>query len=185
MTEPIHILGVAGSLRQKSYNRAALQAAMEMLPEGVTLETFDISPIPLFNEDVEGKGYPEPVQQFKARIAACDGMLIATPEYNYSLPGVLKNALDWASRPNSTTPLSGKPLAIMGVSGGPWGTARAQLALRQSCVFLNMHPLNRPNVQINHAASKFDADGRLTDEPSRQLIRSLLQALAHWTRKLK
>lgn len=185
MTDPIHVLGFAGSLRQKSYNRAALRAARELLPEGMSLEIFDIAPIPPFNEDVEAQGYPEPVQQFKARIAAADALLISTPEYNYSMPGVMKNALDWASRPIATTPLSGKPVAIMGVTTGPWGTARAQLHLRQSCVYFNAHPLNRPIVQIDRAERKFDAEGQLTDEPTRQLIRSLLEALATWTRKLR
>lgn len=185
MPETIHILAVAGSLRQKSYNRAALRAAQELLPANMTLEICDIGAIPLFNEDVEAQGYPQPVQELKARIAASDAMLISTPEYNYSLPGVLKNALDWASRPASATPLNGKPLAIMGVSSGPWGTARAQLHLRQSCVYFNMHPLNRPVVQISHAEAKFDADGHLKDEATRTQIRALLEALDVWARKLK
>ena len=185
MTEAIHVLAVAGSLRQRSYNRAALHAALELLPEGMTLEVCDIGDIPLFNEDIEAQGYPLPVQQFKARIAAADAMLISTPEYNYSVPGVLKNALDWASRPASSTPLNGKPLAIMGVSSGPWGTARAQLHLRQSCVYFNMHPLNKPVVQISHAETKFDADGRLKDEVARNQIRGLLEALGIWARRLK
>ena len=131
------------------------------------------------------KGYPAAVQQFKARIAASDAMLISTPEYNYSIPGVLKNALDWASRPASSTPLNGKPLAIMGVSSGPWGTARAQLHLRQSCVYFNMHPLNKPVVQISHAEAKFDAVGNLKDAAARHQILTLLEALGEWARKLK
>jgi chromate reductase, NAD(P)H dehydrogenase (quinone) len=184
MTEAIHVLGIAGSLRKKSYNLAALHAAMDVLPEAMTLEIYDIAAIPLFNQDVEALGFPESVQHFKARIAAANALLIATPEYNYSIPGVLKNALDWASRPATEMPLSEKPLAIMGVSGGPWGTARAQLALRQSCVYMNMHPLNRPVLQVPHAESKFDADGKLTDEATRQHIRGLLVALASWARRL-
>ncbi len=185
MSDPIHVLGFAGSLRKKSYNAAALRAAQQLLPEGLSLEIFDISPIPMFNEDVEAVGYPEPVQHFKARIAAADALLIATPEYNYSMPGVMKNALDWASRPANQTPLSGKPLGIMGASAGPWGTARAQLHLRQSCVYFNSLPLNKPVVQIARAALKFDAEGRLIDEPTRQEIRALLEALAVWTRRLR
>lgn len=185
MAEAIHVIAVAGSLRQKSYNRAALHAAEELLPEGMTLEVFDIGGIPLFNEDIEAQGYPAAVQQFKARIAASDAMLISTPEYNYSIPGVLKNALDWASRPASSTPLNGKPLAIMGVSSGPWGTARAQLHLRQSCVYFNMHPLNKPVVQISHAEAKFDAVGNLKDAAARHQILTLLEALGEWARKLK
>jgi chromate reductase, NAD(P)H dehydrogenase (quinone) len=185
MPDPIHVIAVAGSLRRKSFNRAALRTAQELLPHGMTLEIFDIAPIPFYNEDVEAEGFPEPVQHFKARIAAADAMLISTPEYNYSMPGVLKNALDWAARPANTTPLSGKPLAIMGVSTGPWGTARAQLHLRQSCVFFNALPINKPVVQVAQAATKFDGEGRLTDEPTRQQIRALLEALAEWTRRLR
>ena len=115
MPEHVHVLGIAESLRQKSYNKAALHAASELLPEGMTLEIYDIAPIPLFNQDVEARGDPEPVQHFKARLAAANALLIATPEYNYSMPGVLKNALDWASRPPATTPLGEKPLAILGI----------------------------------------------------------------------
>jgi len=180
----IHVLGIAGSLRAKSYNKAALRAASELLPEGMTLEIYDIAPIPLFNQDVEARGDPEPVQHFKVRLAAANALLIATPEYNYSMPGVLKNALDWASRPPTTTPLGEKPLAIFGASSGPWGTARAQLALRQSAVFMNMHPMNKPALQISHAESKFDADLKLTDETTRQHICAVLVALAAWARRL-
>lgn len=184
MTEPLHVLGIAGSLRQKSYNKAVLRAAAEMLPEGMTLEIFDIADIPLYNEDIEVVGDPEPVRHFKARLAASNALLISTPEYNYSLPGVLKNALDWASRPAPNSQLSEKPLAIIGASSGPWGTARAQLALRQSSVFMNMHPMNRPVLQISHAEAKFDADLKLTDETARQHLRAMLVALAAWARRL-
>ena len=184
MTEHVHVLGIAGSLRQKSYNKAALRAAAEMLPEGMTLDIYDIAPIPLFNADVEAQGDPEPVRDFKARLAAANALLIATPEYNYSMPGVLKNALDLASRPPATTPLGEKPLAIIGASGGPWGTARAQLALRQSAVFMNMHPMNKPPLQIPHAEAKFNADLKLTDEITRQHLHAVLVALAAWARRL-
>ncbi len=185
MSDPIHVLGIPGSLRRKSYNRAALNACAEILPPGMTLEIYDIADIPPFNEDVEAQGYPETVQRFKARIAAADSLLIATPEYNYSMPGVLKNALDWASRPSASTPLADKPLAVFGASTGPWGTARAQLHLRQSCVFFNAHPLNKPVLQINFADRKFDADGKLMDETTRQHLQALLHALAAWTRRLR
>ncbi|AEG61464.1 NADPH-dependent FMN reductase [Desulforamulus ruminis] len=180
----IHILGFAGSLREGSYNRAALRAAQELLPEGVTLEIFDLSPIPLFNEDVEKEGFPEPVQAFKERIAAADALLIATPEYNYSIPGVLKNALDWASRPPGQSPLNDKPVAIMGASAGYFGTARAQYHLRQMCVILNMHPINK-EVFIAGAGDKFDPQGKLADERSRKGISQLLLALKDWTRRLQ
>lgn len=182
--DEIHILGFAGSLRKGSYNRAALRAAEELLPEGVSLETFDLSPIPLYNGDVEDAGIPEPVKRFKERIAAADALLIVTPEYNYSLPGVLKNAIDWASRPIGQNSLSGKPLGMMGASIGLNGTVRAQLHLRQVAVFTNMYPINKPEVFIRQAANKFDEQGYLTDDDLRAQIRALLESLAEWTRRL-
>ncbi len=184
MADPIHVLGFSGSLRRGSYNTALLRAAAELLPEGMTLETFDLAPIPLYNEDVRAAGYPEPVQEFRKRIATADALLIATPEYNYSIPGVLKNALDWASRlPNP--PLWGKPVAIMGASDGMFGTARAQMQLRQVCVTTNMLPINKPEVLVARAQDKFDANGRLVDETTRRFLRELLEALAAWTRRLQ
>lgn len=185
MSESIHVLGFSGSLRRESYNTSALRAAGELLPDGMTLETFDLSPIPLYNGDVEARRLPEPVVHFKERIAASDALLIVTPEYNYSLPGVLKNAIDWASRPADSSPLNGKPVAIMGASMGPLGTARAQYHLRQVCVFTNMLPVNKPEVMIGRAHEKFDAQGRLVDERSRESIRALLESLAAWTRRLR
>lgn len=184
MTTPIHVLGFAGSLRQGSYNAGLLRAAAELLPADVTLEIFDLTPIPLYNGDIDKEGGPEPVRRFKERIAAADALLIATPEYNYSVPGVLKNALDWASRPMRETPLNGKPLAIMG-AGGMSGTMRAQFHLRQIAVHNDLHVLNKPEVYIARAWEKFDAEGRLNDEPSRQQIAKLLGALAAWTRRLR
>jgi len=184
MTEPVHVLGIAGSLRQKSYDKSVLRAAAEMLPEGMTLKIYDIAPIPLDNADVEAHGDPEPVRHFKPRLAAANALLIATPEYNYSVPGVLKNALDQAPRPPATTPLGEKPPAIIGASGGPWGTARAHLAPRQTAVFMNMHPMNKLPQQIPHAEAKFDADLKLTDETTRQHLRAVLVTLAAWARRL-
>ncbi len=180
----VHVLGFAGSLRQGSFNRAALRAAEELLPPDMTLETFDLAPIPLYNGDVEGEGIPPKVAEFKHRITAADALLIVTPEYNYSVPGVLKNAIDWASRPPGQSALDEKPLAIMGASSGYFGTARAQYHLRQSCVILNMRPLNSPEVFISNAASRFDEAGRLTDEMYRSSIAKLLQALQEWTIRL-
>jgi chromate reductase len=185
MATPVHVLGFAGSLRHGSFNRAALRAAGEVLPDSVTLEVFDLGGIPLYNADVEAQGYPPAVEEFKSRIAAADALLIATPEYNYSVPGVLKNAIDWASRPPDKTPLTNKPVAVLGASPGMMGTGRAQYHLRQMCVFLNLFPLNRPEVFIAHAHQKFDATGKLTDEPTRQVIRKLMEALAAWTRRLR
>ena len=151
----------------------------------MTLELFDIAPIPLYNGDVESRGFPGPVVQFKERIAAADALLIAAPEYNYSIPGVLKNAIDWASRPPDSSPLNGKPLALMGASMGAMGTARGQYHLRQVCVFTNMLPLNRPEVFVARAHEKFDAQGRLSDDSTRSHIRKLLEALRDWTVKLR
>lgn len=184
-TSEVKVLGFAGSLRKSSYNRAALQAVRELLPPGMTLEICDLAPIPLFNEDVERDAFPAVVAEFKERIAAADALLIATPEYNYSIPGVLKNALDWASRPPGQSPLMDKPLAFMGASTGYFGTSRAQYHLRQVCVVLNMHPLNSPEVFISGAASKFDESGRLIDPMFRNGISKLLQALQEWTIRLR
>jgi chromate reductase len=183
MTTPIRVLGFAGSLRKDSFNRAALRTAAELLPESMSLEVFDLRPIPLYDGDVEAAGMPEPVREFRSRITAADALLIVTPEYNYSMPGVLKNAIDWASRPPDQ-PMNGKPVAIMGASQGGFGAARAQYHLRQTCVFVNMLPINKPEVFISAAHQKFDAQGRLTDESALKGIRALLEALAAWTRRL-
>ena len=184
MTQPLTILGIAGSLRKASFNRYALAAARQLAPEGVTVETFDIAPIPLYNQD-EDANPPAAVTELKARVKAADAILFATPEYNYSIPGVLKNAIDWASRPYGDSAWDSKPVAVMGASPGAFGTARAQYHLRQCFVFLNMYQLNRPEVMIGSAPSKFDAQGNLTDETSRKLIRQLLEGLAAWTRRLQ
>ncbi len=181
---PVRVLGFAGSLRKGSYNRAALRAASGVLPAGVTMEIFDLAPIPLYNEDVRAAGFPAPVQSFRERIAAADALLVVTPEYNYSVPGVLKNAIDWASRPPDQ-PFAGKPVAVMGASGGGFGTVRAQLHLRHTFVFLDMLPLNRPEVMISSAQKRFDAEGNLTDEAVRARIADLLAALAAFTRRLR
>ena len=177
----INVLAICGSLRAGSYNRAALRTAIELRPPGMTIETADISAFPLYNEDVRAQGFPPPVETLRRQIAAADALLFVTPEYNYSMPGVLKNAIDWASRPPDQ-PFAGKPVAIMGAAAGMAGSARAQYDLRRSCVFLDMHPLNKPEVLIGQAQTKFDTDGRLTDEVGRGLIRDLLVALEQWTR---
>lgn len=184
MTTTLSILGFAGSLRQGSYNRAILRAAQEMVPSGAKLEIFDLAGIPPFNQDLEMQPL-EKVTEFKAAIRSADALLIATPEYNYSMPGVLKNALDCASRPYGDNALDGKPVAIMGASAGMLGTARAQYHLRQSCVFLNMYPLNRPEVMVPFAQDKIDDNGRLTDQKTREKIAELLEALVVWARRLK
>jgi chromate reductase, NAD(P)H dehydrogenase (quinone) len=172
----VNIVGFTGSLRRASFNLAALRAAQGMMPAGASLEILDLAQIPFFNQDVEAAGVPQVVQDFKAKVAAADAILISTPEYNYSIPPVLKNALDWGSRGESNV-WNGKPLAIISASPGVLGGARAQYHLRQVCVVLNLMPLNRPEVFIMNAHTKFDAEGNLTDEFTRQAIAKLLQAL--------
>ena len=179
----INVLAICGSLRAGSYNRAALRAAIELKPPGMMIETADIGAFPLYNEDVRAQGFPPSVEKLRRQIAAADALLFVTPEYNYSMSGVLKNAIDWASRPPDQ-PFAGKPVAIMGAAAGMAGSARAQYDLRRSCVFLDMHPLNKPEVLIGQAQTKFDAEGRFTDEVGRGLIRDLLVALEGWTRQI-
>jgi chromate reductase len=184
MSHKISILGFAGSLRKGSYNKSLLRAALEMVPADAGLEIFDLEGISPFNQDLESQP-PEKVKNFKARIRAADAILIATPEYNYSIPGVLKNAIDNASRPYGDNAFDGKPVAIMGASIGMLGTARAQYHLRQSLVFLNTYPLNQPEVMVPFAQEKIDQNGRVTDQKTREKIKELLEALVIWTRKLK
>lgn len=182
----VKILGISGSLRKASFNSAALRAAQELAPEGVQLTIHaGLRDIPPYDDDVRtGEGYPPAVKALRAAIKDADALLIATPEYNYSTSGVLKNAIDWASRPPEQ-PFDGKPIAIIGASGGLFGTARAQYDLRKMFVFLNGHVLNKPEVMIAQAATKFDADGRLTDETSRGLIAQQLAALRDWALRLR
>ena len=183
MSNTIRILGIAGSLRKESFNRGALRAAQELAPEGVEIEIFDLDGIPGFNQDQEREP-PAIVAEFKKKIREADAIIFSTPEYNYSIPGVLKNAIDWASRPYGDSAWDGKPAAIMGASGGNIATARAQYDLRKSMVFLNMFPINKPEVMIGGAGDKFDAEGNLTDETTRDFIRQQVEALVEWTRRL-
>ena len=183
MAADLRILGIAGSLRKQSYNRAALRAAQQIVPEGATLEIFELEGIPLYNQDLNDTP-PEPVRDLKAKVRAADAILFVTPEYNFSIPGVLKNAIDWASRANRENVWAGKPVALMGVSTGLLGSSRAQYHLRQVFVFLDMHPINKPEVMIAKAAEKFDAELNLTDPTARDLVAALLKALVEWTRRL-
>ena len=183
MNKPIRILGIAGSLRRESYNRAALRTATQLVPEGAILETFELDGIPVFNLD-EDQNPPAKVAELKRRIREADAILFVTPEYNYSVPGVLKNAIDWASRPYGDSAWNGKPEAIMGASPGAIGTARAQYHLRQILVYLNMFPINQPEVMIGNAAARFDKEGNLTDETTKDFIHQLLQNLVEWTRRI-
>jgi len=174
---------IVGSLRRDSYNRAALRAATELVPEGASIEIFELDGIPGFNQDEE-QNPPAKVVELKRRIREADAILFVTPEYNYSVPGVLKNAIDWASRPYGDSAWNGKPAAIMGASVGTIGTARAQYHLRQMMVFLNMFPVNQPEVMIGNASERFDASGNLTDDATKDFIRQLLRSLTDWTRRI-
>jgi chromate reductase, NAD(P)H dehydrogenase (quinone) len=184
MNDPLLILGIAGSLRRDSYNRATLQAAQELTPASARIDVFDIDGLPGFNQDDERQP-PTKVVELKQQIRSADAILFVTPEYNYSVPGVLKNAIDWASRPYGESAWNGKPVAVMGASVGMLGTARAQYHLRQMFVFLNMFPVNQPEVMISNAAKRFDEHGKLTDETSRNLIQQLLEELVKWTKLLR
>jgi chromate reductase len=184
MDTPVTILGIPGSLRRGSYNRAALRVAQQLVPAGARLEVAEIGELPAYNQDIETTP-PAAVSEFKRRIRGADAVLFATPEYNYSVPGVLKNAIDWASRPYGDSAWDGKPAAIMGASGGPVATARAQYHLRQILVYLNMPALIQPEVLIGSAQEKFDQNGNLIHDPTRERIRQMLEALVRWTLMLR
>jgi len=184
MVNRMTILGFSGSLRKNSYNKGLLHAARELVPKNVELLIFDLEGIPIFNQDFVDDP-PEIVEQFKNSIKSADAILMATPEYNYSVPGVLKNAIDWASRPFDDNAFKGKPVAIMGASTGRLGTARAQYHLRQCFVYLEMIPLNKPEVFVTFATEKFDEKGNLKDQETKEYVRRLLDGLVAWTEKLK
>lgn len=185
MENTFRILGIAGSLRAQSFNRAMLREAANLVPDGVDLEIFELgADIPGFNQDEENNP-PQRMAEFKQKIRDADAILFVTPEYNYSVPGVLKNAIDWASRPYGDNAFSGKAAAIMGASIGAIGTARAQYHLRQMFVFLDVHAVNQPEVMITHAHEKFDEQGNLNDETAKDLMRQLLQALVSLAKQLK
>jgi len=183
MEKMVNILGFAGSLRKGSYNRSLLRAALELVPKDAKLEIFDLEGIPPFNQDLENQP-SEKVKEFKAKIRAADAILIVTPEYNYSIPGVLKNAIDCASRPYGDNAFEHKPVAIMGASIGMGGSARAQYHLRQCFVFLTCFALNQPEVMVPFAQEKIDKEGKLTDQKIREKIRGLLESLVAWTQRL-
>lgn len=180
----LHVLGIAGSLRKGSTNRAMLRAAAEVAPEGVTVETFDLIEIPLYNGDVDLQGRPEAVTELQTRIAEADALLVATPEYNGSYSGVLKNAIDWASRSFDRPVFVEKPVAIMG-AGGRMGTARSQVALRQLLHGQGCFVLPRPVVHISILSTEFDPQGNLVDDAMRQQIADLVTALASFARRLR
>lgn len=178
------VAAFAGSLRSGSYNRGLLRAAVELAPEEMTIEVVEIGGVPLFNADLEAQGDPEPVAAFKRAIGAADGLLIATPEYNLGVPGVTKNAIDWASRPPRNSVLNGKPVAVMGATPGMGGTARGQSQLRQAFVFTNSFAMPQPEVLVRRASELFDAEGRLIDEPTRAHLGKFLAAFAAWIERV-
>lgn len=180
----IKLLGIPGSIRDGSYNIAALRAASELLPAGASLDIVDILDIPVYSEAVLQQGFPPAVQRLRERAAAADAVLFASPEYNYSISSSLKAALEWASRPPDP-PLGGKPCGIMGASTSPLGTLRGQSHLRQVCGSLNLIPLNAPQIDIAEAQKKFDTDGKLADAPTRELMRQLVAALVAFALHLK
>lgn len=176
----IELLAFAGSLRKGSYNKAVLRAAKELAADSLNLRIFDLEGIPLYNADVEAKGDPKRVAEFKEAIRKSDGLLIATPEYNHGVPGVTKNAIDWASRPAKNAPLNEKPVGILGASPGVTGSARGQSQLRQAFEFTNSYCMPQPEILVYRAHEKFDDDGNLTDEATRKFLGKYLEALYDW-----
>ena len=181
---PLRVAGIAGSLRRASFNRGLLRVAVESAPRGMTVEPLEIRDLPHYDADLDVDGGPDVVRAFKARIIAADGMLIATPEYNYSMSGVLKNALDWASRAPERA-LQNKPVAIVGATPGRWGTVRSQMALRQMLVFPACRVMPGPLLQIAGAREHFDVDGNLTDGETREALVGVLEAFATWIRQVE
>jgi len=183
MALDLNVLALSGSLRKNSYNTALLREAQRLAPSGMTITLGSIREFPLYDADIEARTFPQPVKDLSAAIGAADALIIATPEYNFSIPGVLKNAIDWLSRPQLDNVLGGKPVAIVG-AGGRLGSARAQYHLRQVCGCLSMLPMPRPELFVLNAWEKFDDQGRLKDELVAVQVRELLTALANWTRLL-
>lgn len=180
MPEPLHVVGIAGSLREGSLNRALLRAAAELAPAGMVIEIFDLAAVPLYNGDVEAAGDPSGVTAFKQAIARADGVLMATPEYNHGVPGVMKNAIDWASRPPGQAVLGGKPVGLIGASPGITGTARGQSQLRQAFEFTNSYCMPQPELLVFKAHEKFDEGGRLIDAATAQYLQHYLAGFAAW-----
>jgi chromate reductase, NAD(P)H dehydrogenase (quinone) len=180
----LHVLGIAGSLRGKSFNRALLRAAQELAPPDILIDVFDIANVPLYNGDDEEKGDVEPVSELREAIKTSDALLVVTPEYNYGIPGVLKNSIDWASRPYGQSVLTDKPAAIMGATPGTGGTARAQLQLRQSLAAIGVLVMAQPEIFVSSAHEKFDNEGRLTDETTIKHVSRFLVSFAAWIDRL-
>jgi len=183
-SQQLNILGICGSLRKSSYNMMALKVAGQLMPEGMHLSIAEIGDLPLYNQDVFDKGLPESAVRLRAAIKAADGVLIASPEYNFSITGVLKNAIDWASRPPEQ-PFLEKPAAILSATTGPLGGARSQYDLRKILLFLNAHTLIKPEIFINAAQTKFAADGSLNDEATRKFVGDQMVAFAKWIKRMR
>jgi chromate reductase, NAD(P)H dehydrogenase (quinone) len=182
--EKIRILGISGGGRKKSYNTALLQTAPGLVANDASLEIFEVSTLPLYNQDLEHE-MPENIREFKKKIRGSDAILFSTPEFNYSIPAILKNAIEWGNRPPNDRSWDGKPAAIMSASTGPRGGVRAQIQLRTIMVDLNMHPVNRPLLLVANAQDKFDVNLQLTDQETRETLRNLLASLVEWTRQLR
>jgi len=182
---PLRVVGIAGSLRQGSYNRGLVRAAVDLAPASMQVTMHELGDLPLFNADVEAQGDPDPVRRLKEAIRAADALLIATPEYNRCVPGVLKNAIDWASRPPRQSVLTNKPVAIIGASTGGGGTARAQAHLRDGLGYTNGLVLPQPEVLVPFATSRFNEAGDLHDDETKDAIRDLLVAFEQWVRQLR
>jgi chromate reductase, NAD(P)H dehydrogenase (quinone) len=183
MSDRLRVLAISGSLRQASFNTALLRTAIDLAPAGMVIETAEIGDLPLYDEDVRAKGLPDPVQRFRDHVARAEGILVATPEYNYSVPGVLKNAIDWASRPPQQ-PFAGKALGIMSASSGLSGAMRAQYHLRQIAVTLDLHVMNKPEIFVRSAGEKI-TDGRLSDEATRKVVGDFMTAFETWVRRFR
>lgn len=182
-THHLKIVGIAGSLRSGSLNRSLLRAAARLAPDAMTIEIFDLIDVPFYNGDVEAAGDPPAVAQLRQAISAADGVLIVTPEYNHGVPAVIKNAVDWASRPPKAAALDAKPVALMGASPGMTGTARGQSQLRQAFEFTNSYAMPQPELLVARAHEKFGADGELTDANTERYVRSFLLAFDLWVRR--
>jgi chromate reductase len=181
----LRICGLAGSLRRASFNRFLLRAAAELAPPGLEIGIFDLAGVPLYNGDVEAEGDPDAVAALKAAIRAADGLLFVTPEYNHGVPAVMKNAVDWASRPPADAPLARKPVGIIGASPGITGSARGQSQLRQAFEFTNSWCMPQPELLVFRAHEKFDGEGRLIDEGTRTHLVRYLQAFQSWVGMLQ
>ena len=183
MSEPIKLVAFCGSLRKASFNRLALHAFVERLPQSASVETIEIGDWPLYNADIQAQGFPAGVQAAQQKTLAADGIIFASPEYNYSVSGALKNAIDWLSR-LTPQPFAGKPMTVFGASGGPLGTARSQYHLRQMMIFLDGRMINKPEVMIGSAHTKF-VDGKFIDEAGAKLLTDLGAALMLACRQAK